>query len=122
MKGVTVTKYSVKIHKNGRQVGKFGPFGSKKLAMKYAQKCADSMRDCKVTVHPSSSKKTSRTRAPAGRTNPRKRMSTRVHKGHAITGTSGDYTVQPYGENFKTLKAAKAWVDRHVAATKRRGF
>jgi hypothetical protein len=55
---------------------------------------------------------TSRARFPAfagHRANP-----SRKYKGHTITGTTGHYVVQPYDKAFRTLKAAKQWLDGHV--------
>lgn len=62
------------------------------------------------------------TACPAGRTNPRGRVPkvTHVYKGHTIIGAGGLYTLAPYDRSFPTLKAAKKWLDGHVARERAR--
>ena len=116
--------YKVKFRQGsprGKVLGEIGGangFTTKKLALKQAQALADLgyIEDgILVTVEKVGGAK-------------KKNPSSRSYKGHKIKGKTGKYTVEPYGYEFPTLKAAKGWLDKHVRdaypkpkkATKRR--
>jgi hypothetical protein len=98
--------YKVKLRKHnprGQVLGELGPFTTQKLALKQAQVVADRgdlANGILVTVEKTPKR--------------RKNTSSRSYKGHKIKGKTGNYTVDPYGYEFPTLKAAKAWLDKHV--------
>lgn len=98
--------YKVKFRRNnpkGKVIGELGPFPAQKVALKQAQVMADSghlPENVIVTVE----------RVGGKRKNPR----SQTYKGHKIKGKTGKYTVEPYGYEFPTLKATKAWLDEHV--------
>ena len=125
--------YHVKIRKKnpagkpGACFGTFGPFTTQAKAKQQAQILADDAAPgVVVTVEPvrrtanKRKRKRNTTSRPASTaavvSNPRHR----VHKGHSIKGSRGNYVVEAYDKAFTTLKKAKAWIDHHVAAELRR--
>lgn len=71
------------------------------------------LRDAKAEADTHATKKNPIREIPSkpARRNPKK---TRTHKGHVIKGTTGNYIVEAYDKAFKTLAAAKKWIDSHV--------
>lgn len=113
----------------GKVFGTFGPFTTQKKAKQQAQILADQCAPGHVvTVEPTSNpRKKKRKRnttsrgmpAAASISNPRGKKR-RMHKGHSIVGTTGHYVVEAYDKAFRTLAAAKKWIDSHVKAEMRR--
>ncbi len=116
-------------------MGRMGDYSTQKAAKRDAQTIADTRTfapDVQITVEPKRRKNSavsrgralSQSAAHAHRTgrlyNPRRRNTGRQIMGHTVTGTTGNYKIQPYGKRCKTLADVRSWLKAHIQRERRR--
>lgn len=119
------SKYEIRFKRRGKTERVMSGYGSLDAAALEGQAIADGVDlapGTRLEVHPV--KAGTRAKAKTGaKKNPAKAKakkaasrakSSRRYKGHTIRGAKAPYTVEPYGREFRTLAAARKWLDGHV--------